>query len=295
MNRFDTSSRWAETFPELQVHVLSEHVFCPRAGLLARGAGDEPDEEPRWSPRLDGFFDYDAQRFAAALRAAWSDIIYWLAWLAPALLIVLAGWRFWSALVGVYLAFPFFYLSARLVDAAGWLMKLVREERRFAAALPFPVGSFPENIQDIDWWSLRKAGFDCRRPHDPHYDAEARLAGKPWRILTYQNAVRIPVVRKHQGERTWGPQHVVRLAAYCRLLERCEGATSPFGVLLFADSKVGILFPHTAGAQFELEQALIAARSLFATIDTQPVVPTAPTDQRCAGCPWGQSTAASRR
>ena len=43
-------------FQGSNVHVLSEHVFCPRAAILALESGeDEGDEEPWLGPRLDLF------------------------------------------------------------------------------------------------------------------------------------------------------------------------------------------------------------------------------------------------
>ena len=275
--------------PELQVHVLSEYVFCPRACVLARASGeDQGDEEPNLGARLDGYVDYDAKRFAEALHAAWTEIGHWLTCLAPALLLVLVSGWFVSAYVALYLSLPVFYVLVRLWNSSRWLLEIARAEARYASAAPFSLEAVPDTIQEVNWWSLRKAGFDCRKPQDAHRDPADRLCGKPWRILTHHNAIRIPVVRKHRGDRTWGPQHVVRLAAYCRLLERCEGATSPFGVLLFADSDECIVFPNTAGPQFQLEQALASARELLQAVDSGRFIPPAPGDNRCSGCPFGK-------
>ena len=57
---------------EIGVHVLSEHVFCPRAALIASESGpDAGDEEPNLGPRLDLFLHYNEHLFAEALQQAW--------------------------------------------------------------------------------------------------------------------------------------------------------------------------------------------------------------------------------
>ena len=132
--------------PELQVHVLSEYVFCPRACVLARASGeDQGDEEPNLGPRLDGYVDYDAKRFAEALHAAWTEIGHWLTWLAPALLLVLVSGWFVSAYVALYLSLPVFYVLVRLWNSSRWLLEIVRAEARYASAPPFsrPSPSLP--------------------------------------------------------------------------------------------------------------------------------------------------------
>ena len=45
--------------PEVGVHVLGQHEFCPQAALLTLESGeDEGEEEPTLGPRLDGYADY---------------------------------------------------------------------------------------------------------------------------------------------------------------------------------------------------------------------------------------------
>ena len=62
---------------EVRVHVLSEHVFCPRAAVLAMESGDDNGEEERLlGPRLDGFEDYDEQRFAEELHISWKQFCF---------------------------------------------------------------------------------------------------------------------------------------------------------------------------------------------------------------------------
>ena len=149
-------------------------------------------------------------------------------------------------------------------------------------------GPFPQQIQEVNWWSLRKAGFDCQKLVDPHRDPAERLVGRPWRVLTKGTTLRIPVIRKHRGERVWRPQHVVRVAAYCRLIKNCELGNSPFGVLMFAGSYECLIIPNTTAAQFQLEKALEDVREFLNVYEGGKFIPTEPADNRCSGCHWGK-------
>ncbi|HQX53632.1 MAG TPA: hypothetical protein PLY87_24040 [Planctomycetaceae bacterium] len=64
---------------EIGVHVLSEHVFCPRAALIASESGpDAGDEEPNLGPRLDLFLHFNEHLFAEGLQQAWGEMRLWL-------------------------------------------------------------------------------------------------------------------------------------------------------------------------------------------------------------------------
>lgn len=269
------------------VHDLSEFVFCPRAGLLscASASSDSGEEEPPLGPRLDGFHDYDELRFAEELEGAWGELRLWLTGLAPALLLTLVVWRMVSPLAGLTVSLPVFYLAARIWDTGLVIVALVRERAVLRAAPTTPVNLAPQQMTEVNWWSLRKAGFECLKPRDPHVDDQ--LTGKPWRLLVKETQWRIPVIRKHRGDRTWGPQHVVRAAAYCRLVESCEGGRAPFAVLLFADSYDGFLIPNTPEHQQQLDRALEDFQRARNLSDRGQAVPPAPADNRCQGCHWG--------
>jgi hypothetical protein len=242
-------SRFLGSGPEVGVHVLSEHIFCPRAAVLALELGEDTgDDEPNLGPRLDAVYDYDEHRFAEALRSGWAELRLWLTLLAPALFLVYVVWRFVSPFAVIVAGLPALYSVARICNSFFSIVWLVRERAVFRAAPAAPIDLAPQQIYEVNWWSLRKAGFDCLKP-EVLRDLNQRLSGRPWRMLTKGTTLRIPVVRRHRGERAWGPQHIVRLAAYCRLIETCEGADSPFGVLMFAGSYECLIFPNTAVAK----------------------------------------------
>jgi hypothetical protein len=103
--------------PDVGVHVLSEHVFCPRAGLLALESGEDGGtEEPNLGPRLDGFIDYNAIRFVEELQSAWEAMRLWLTLQAPAALVVLITWLWISPFAAIVVSLPVFYLAGRMWD-----------------------------------------------------------------------------------------------------------------------------------------------------------------------------------
>lgn len=279
-------ARFESGIPDVGVHVLGEHVFCPRAALLALESSeeDERDDERTLGPKLDWFGDYNERRFIEALHATWGTFRFWLALLAPALLLVfvvgVASSWFW----GLAASLPAALMLAKLWDTVVTVVRIVRERAAWQAALPCSIDLNSTEIRGVNWWSLRKAGFDCIKPQQKNRDPTERLVGKPWRVLVQERgALRIPVIRKHKGNRDYGRQHVVRMAAHCRLLEECERANAPFGVLIFAGSYDCVIFPNTAEAKSQLQRELVNFREFLRFVNSGGVLPE-PTDRRCSGC-----------
>ena len=269
--------------------MLSEHVFCPRAALIAHETGpDQGDEEPCLGPRLDFFADYDEQRFAEELHQRWGELRLWLTLSAPAILLVLLAVYFHSPLAGLVVSLPLMLLAERCWHVLTQIIAVVRERAAYRAVTVAEIEMAPTEVKKLNWWSLRKAGVDCDKLVDSLSPPEGELKGNPWRILKQGNTIEIPVIRRHRGRNDWGPQHEVRLAAYCRLIEKCEGRSSPFGVILFAGTHDCVIIPNTAATEMRLELAIIDAQEFLAIQDRGTHIPAAPTDNRCAGCPHGE-------
>lgn len=286
----------AET-PSVGVYALSEHVFCPRAALLTleSAADEESNEEPALGPKLDWFGDFNERLFVQALHGIWGEIRFWLTLLAPAGLILFVAWRIGSGMLGTMASFAALLLLAALGNSIAALIRLVREQAIWRAALPAELDLNSPEIREVNWWALRKAGFECRTRDEPNYDRTERLAGKPWRVLVRdRDGMCIPVVRKHRGDRSYGSQHLVRLAAHCRLLEECERAHVPFGVLLFAGSYDCVIVPNTPEAQTRLRRALADYRRFLQFIRDGGEL-SEPADQRCSGCHFGKPRRYVRR
>ena len=274
--------------PDVSVHVLSEHVFCPRSAVLARETGDDQGEdEPPLGPKLPSFADFSEHRFVEELQKLWGKFRLWMTLIAPAIALPLLMWRLVSPLSALVSALPLFYFVARLWDNLNMIARVSREKRIMQVAELTPVNVDSDLIREIQWWSLRKQGFDCEKPVDAYRNVKEGLRGRPWRVLS-KGGLRIPVIRQHRGDHTWRPKHVARIAAYCRLIESCEGAKSPFGVLLFGGSYDCVIIPNTPAAQSQLDRALHDVREFLRIQLSGKFVPAAPTDNRCRGCDWGE-------
>lgn len=271
------------------VHVLSEHVFCGRAGGLAlESEGEDQGEEgPRFGPRLDQFcYDYDEARFEEAVQRDWGEVRRWLTWLGPAILVPFAAWRLHSGMAALLISLPAFWIVAKILEACQTLLTHLRARSTYRAATTVTIDMAPRSLIQVDWWALRKAGFDCHRPLDA-YRGE-RLIGRPWRVLVKDTKWRIPVIRKHRGEAVCRPQHQVRAAAYCRLIESCEGGRAPFAVMLFGGTYDCVIIPNNAASERDLDQALADFDDFLRVTDEGRFIPDVPTDNRCRGCPWGR-------
>ena len=277
------------THPAIGVHVLSEHVFCPRAAIIAQESGpDEGNEEPNLGPRLDLLGDYDEHRFTEDLQQSWGDMRLWLTLLAPAVLIVLLAGSLHSFYAGVIVSLPVLILLQKCAETLAQIIQLVRERSRLRAAAVVEIDLKSTEVRWLDWWSLRKSGFDCIKLLDPLTTPDDELTGKPWRMLRLGNTIGIPVIRRHPGSTEWGPQHEVRLAAYCELIEQCETRSSPFGVILFADTRRCVLIPITAAVKMRLQLALESLREFLEVEARGTHMAQAPTDRRCSGCLHGK-------
>jgi hypothetical protein len=284
---FSATSRPAARRP-IGVHVLSEHVFCPRAAVLAYESGpDSGDEEPNLGPNLTVYTDYDERGFAEAIHEQWGKMRLWLTLMAPALMVVLLVWYIFSLLVAAVVSLPVFLLLAKCWESLLEIIRLVRERAISRAAPVMTIDLAPTEVKRLNWWSLRKSGFDCVRLVDPLTSPQGELKGKPWRMLRKGNTIGIPVIRRRRGIQDWGPQHELRLAMYCRLIEQREGRASPFGVILFAGKYDCVIIPNSPDRQTRGERALDEVREFMEIQERGTHHPVAPTDRRCAGCPHG--------
>ena len=287
----DFSHRPRFRFPsgrKIGVHVLSEYVFCPRAAVIAsESEGDGGDEEPNLGPRLDLVIDYHEHSFVEALKLGWGEMRLWLTLIAATVFIVMIVGYMTSLTTGFILSLPVFILLAKCCETLMQITALVRGQSLYRKAPEVEIDPHASEIRRLNWWSLRKAGFDCSKAPDRFEDTAGRMAGKPWRLLKKGSLV-IPVIRRQRNGKDWGPQHEVRLSAYCDLIEKCTGGTSPFGVILFADTSDCVIIPNTAARQATYTQTMKNVSHFFAIQSEGTHTPTAPSDQRCTACPFGK-------
>ena len=75
-------------------------------------------------------------------------------------------WRLISPLWGVVVACLLFCPGGPVLGYAVRIVQLVRERMRFEAAAPAAIDLAAQEVRKVNWWSLRKAGFDCLKPVD---------------------------------------------------------------------------------------------------------------------------------
>ena len=275
--------------PHIGVHVLTEFVFCSRAGIVAHESDrDDPGQDLDAAPRLDYLPDFSVRELQDALQKTWSRIWRGLALGIAAgslvfLVVLQAHWFLAVGVVGIALRPALRWLWSRFCDVA----TLQKRLRAAIDAQPNAPDATLMTTQPVNWWSLRKAGFSVLRPEDAYCDSDLRLSGRPWRILQ-KGSLRIPVFRKRSGENALYPQHRVRMAAYCNLIETCERAESPYGVVLFGDGCDGVTVPHSTGNRQAFHEALLQARQVVESLRSQDPGPDPPRSTACRECPLGR-------
>lgn len=283
------TSESASPLPWLQVSQLAEFVFCARAGLLAVELAEAEAEHPL-RMNLDFAPPYSLAELEATLQRQFN--LLW-AWCAAAFVTLTAAgcayvWeRRWLALLAGALLVLFAAPLARQLERC---LQLVRLRHRIRSA---PAGEPVWDLtteQAVDWWQLLAAGWLSVRNHEAYQDAERSLSGRPWRTLR-RGDLTIPVFKLPHFSPTQGlqlfPQHVMRMAAYCQLIESCEGRSSPAGIVLFGESYQGVTVPATPTARAAVEAALAQAREVLEASNVLERDPAPPAPAWCAGCPWG--------
>lgn len=287
---YDASMHARDRDPTIGVHVLSEFVYCPRAGLIAYEDGfDDTGEEHDRPQKLDYLPDFSIPEIHDALQRAWNSLwssVFWLMLAGLLISYVRSQSGFQVALTASIVLFPFLLFPAgkRVRDIVDLYCRL----RIANIAAPSEPDATRMEVQNVSWWSLLKSGFDPVEYADAHSDMDWKLAGNPWRVLV-KGSLRIPVFRKRFGEPELFPQHFVRMAAYCHLIESCEGAESPYGIVLFGDGADGVTVPNTVLNGEKLKDHLKQARRILKSAERDQIVPDRPRRSGpCQNCPLGR-------
>lgn len=279
--------------PRISLYVLSQTMFCPRAGLLTQELinlglmtdnADESQEDR--APRLDWLPNYDE----ALIKEQIGERIGILTQVAPYAIMYLLAWSFilyFFRGLGLVLAAPIVVFGIWLYERLLHVWELERRLRAFERAdnnLKIP--DLGQEEQTVNWWSLRKAGFSVSKPEEPNELPKWNLVGRPFLVLTYQG-MRIPVFRKHQGRSGVRANNRAAIVGYCQLLEQCEGGRSPFGVMMFADTYEVVIVPNNHTNQFMFEEGLLQAREILRQV-ALGIALGEPTRDQCRGCPLGK-------
>jgi hypothetical protein len=268
------------------VHVLTEFIYCPRAGLaqFEENRVDEPDGQ---TPRLDYLPEYEIQKIIE-MRARLLRRI-------SALLCVLVGFGVVTGLLG-WLVHTFFFLcwlvgSGLLSFLVVWFSyQTVILTARLNAYRRAQRGAPPADLQTdmtVNWWSMLKEGFDCL-PGRTTEDEQLRIQGRSYYVLR-RGSLAIPVFFYGGNADRVRSQDRVRIAAYCHLLTVNELADSPYGLMLWAGSDEAVAIPNDEASQQMLREALEQARKVIRlSVDVSKDPPPPDNRSRCSDCPIGR-------
>jgi hypothetical protein len=284
--------------PPLGVHVMSEFMYCPRAGIIAIDQQQEDNGcEAGIAPSLGGLPTHELHLIEQALQQYRQQLAYSIclnvAVLLFALLALLSSWGVIALLMlaGMYL--PAKSLLGLLRD-----YDMLRQRLRDAQTAAIQEPDWSLRIpQPIQWWRLIRAGFDSVEKQAALADHDLRLAGKPWRVLQRGErhvpviAIRVDVAkddRRREGQ--FSPQLRARLAAYAYLISRIEGAQADWAIVLFGNSTDGVAVPIEESMLSLLAEGLLAARRQVLDYRADPSISPAPARgmSPCVGCPHGK-------
>ena len=265
--------------------------------------------------------------FGAAIAGVGAWALWWLRpkgmnffWPIPIIFVIVSyfyrqiTWRglfHWCTIIGIF-AFLFAHLSSfgftargitrpkplqmgalgflAAMSIAGLLQSLILFARYLRAKLarekvPDPNHQEPQKIY---WWNLIQAGYTQYAPSEAMGDPKWRIVGKPWRVLKKGN-LRIPVFRKRSLDEKLYKQYFARIAAYCHLLESCEGGECPYGIVMLGSTLKGYTVPCRPSAKKAFHDGLIDARTMIRIIPNSGLEPSPPGNLNlCYGCPWGK-------
>lgn len=285
----DETGQSGETAIPLTVHALTEFIFCPRAGILAweTFSNYEPREEwnaLRFSP------PYTLQELERSLQRNLTSL--WVLSGIAAIALGGGGYGFvtdrnllmiGAAVVLAFIASPI-QRTVSTVQALVQLRSVVKNQSGHTPAVD------AQDSQPVDWWEMLADGWMSIRNQEAYRDDQHQLLGTPWRVLR-KGDFSVPVfklVHADPNDPQVFPQHIVRLVAYCRLIEECERRQSPCGILLFGNSYRGVTIPNTPEARNAVDNALKEARGVLAgEADGENQTPV-PSVELCRGCPWGR-------
>jgi len=286
----DTELLAKEDDPWFGVNVLTEFVFCPRAGIveIEKQREDEGEEQEDQRANVHYMPPHQLVEVVQEIERVTNSMARWMPVPVLSVLItVVAAWRLgWCpAVVGIFFTAGMFKPIVSALHQLRELKALYDYAQSRKAAEPDPQ---EQSNQPVDWWELQKAGFEVFMPPRKLEDEKLRLVGRPWRILR-RGGEQIPVFKKRvDGENATSiyEQHYARMAAYCRLLESCTGSQSPYGIVLFGYTFRGVAI-NAAVASKSLRTGLANAREAIREVK-QGETPPAPMAAWCSRCPHGK-------
>lgn len=274
--------------PPLGVFVLTEFVYCPRAGLCAHETGSDEEED---SPPLS-FFSFNPllsiPEIEAALQRAISEMTWYIAG-AAVLAIVAVLLSIWiDRFVGIAGVFGLLWFLTFAIQRGVQAFQLNQQRKNALEGRHREPNPNSSDVQDVHWWDLIQAGFESQPVQDRMVDAELNFSGRPTRYLRRGNVV-IPVWRMPHYDGRLYPQNFIRMAAYCHLVQKSFGAgvECPYGIILFGHGLDGVAMPFTAQRRADFIEALRSAREAIGKTRGR-TDPPPPDRSVCSRCPYGK-------
>jgi hypothetical protein len=268
----------------LSVHELSQFVFCRRAGVIAYESETEDQGVEGRSINLGYLPQYSLISIETVISRTVVILLLLVSLGVIALIIAavaalngnLQMFRIAQAILGVLLLGGF-------VDMAVLVVLLSRRRKALRTPPREPLflgdGAYP-----IRWWELRAAGFSPRRFQDVVRDEQLNLKGRPWAILVRSTQC-IPVFRMNGENEGVYPNHIVRVAGYCHLVEAATNYQSPYGIVLLPRRLDAMAIPYTSHLKSKLHDAIELARDALAQL---PGSDEPSNKEICLNCPLGR-------
>ena len=280
---------------EISVYCLSEFAFCPRAGLCSYEQDREYEEDDQ-SVRLSYLPIFEPEELARRLKELIRQIL-WIFFGGMGLFVVTiaVAWSFeelvvWTVPLVVLLATIYgLWDRGRLA----WVAEKELEAWREAAGQrPDPESPY---IQELDWRNIVASGMTIRRPAAAYQYVPWKLGGRPWRMLE-EGDLKIPVFRYGSDWNGVRDQHIVRMAAYCYVVEQNAGFRVPYGIILVGGSFLAVTVPNTPKNQERFRRALGKARQTARDAAETNRHPPVPAEGRfCKGCHLGEPVPVRRQ
>lgn len=301
-------SRAQQTFGEdsdaesIGVHVMSEFVYCSRAGTLAYESGlDDTGSDLVAAPALGGIPSFDIDEIQAELEQLTDSLKHLLTLflsLAIVLTLIAVFDRTIAAVTSTSVVFGM-VISGRLY----WWSQVAayfRNKHRLKEAKeadPLEPDWSERTIQSVQWWELLKSGFDSRELNQPLHEYSANLQGIPWRILR-RGDLHLPVVRMRVADQGPGQrkhprfreQQRARMAAYAYLVETCQRGRADWVIVLLNGTTEGVAVPIGETEWEAFTQGLIHARGELRKLKADKSTVPCPSENHraCSNCPFGR-------
>lgn len=272
--------------PLVGVYVVSQFIYCPRAGVIAYENREQHEDEPE-PVNLDYMPIYDLPGLYERLHADFRELI----WQALVMLGVLAFAYYLTARVhpnlaatGVMILVPLLgWTYPTLCDMADVGRKIVAH-RSAAPKVPDPAS---DQFQPVNWCEMLKDGFISVPSKDRLRNDAWRVEGRPWRVLRKGN-LHIPVFFQSVGETELRDKHLAKAAAHCFLLQTVALQDSPYAIVLKRGSFEGVTVPNHPRTRKVFYEGLRLARALIRDLRVGSAPNPPATEAPCLKCPLGE-------